>query len=412
MSNILIIQAARFGDLLQTKRLILTLASRGTVHLAVDSGLASLAELIYPGVTIHALPFHGQLDEERLHGLKHLLGTWQELDFKYVYNCNFSHLTAAITRIFEPERVRGYRPAHDSKGGLTRSSWARLGFRLASLRPAAPLNLVDYWGWFTDNPIGPDMVNPPAIPGGKGIGVAIAGREERRSVPLEGLAAACHTAFRYYRKPPIFLFGTENENSRARKLTRLFDGSMLSATTNLCGKTHWAELIGRLAGLDLLITPDTGLMHLAAHLGVPTLSIFLSSAWLHETGPYGLGHILFQAAPPCAPCLESRPCDQNLRCQRVFLRTDFSRCVNEALDRILPLPWPDGLELWQSGLDDLGANPTLLRGHDKMQATRTDIRNIVKGQLGLATDCPLPNATLLNRLEPNSEWMLPPWRYC
>ena len=36
--------------------------------------------------------------------------------------------------------------------------------------------------------------------------------------------------------------------------------------------------------LDVLLTPDTGIMHLAAHLGVPVFAFFLSSAWCHETG--------------------------------------------------------------------------------------------------------------------------------
>lgn len=412
MSDILIIQAARFGDLVQTKRLVLGLASGRRIHLAVDHGLTSLAKILYPLATVHGLTFHGQLDTEKLAANEAVLHQLDEIDFTAIYNCNFSHLTDAICRNFPRERVFFYRPAIASAGGLLRSPWARLGFRLSAMREATPLNLVDYWGYAKFPPAAPEAVNPPAIPGGRGIGIAVAGREERRSIPVEALAGAARTAFRHFHMPPIYLFGTPGEMPRARKLLRLFDGPMLNATTNLCGKTPWEELVPGLAGLDLLITPDTGLMHLAAHLGVPVLALFLSSAWCHETGPYGLGHTIFQAAPPCSPCLESAPCSHNLRCHKIFLRTDFTRCVGEALDRILPLPWPDGLQLWKSGLDDLGASPVLLRGYDKNEGIRQAARSIVKCRAGLSSGPENINLKLMQKLVPESEWMLPPWRYC
>ena len=40
MSDFLVIQAARFGDLVQTKRLILTLMARGSVRLLVDRAIS------------------------------------------------------------------------------------------------------------------------------------------------------------------------------------------------------------------------------------------------------------------------------------------------------------------------------------------------------------------------------------
>lgn len=47
MSAFLVLQAARFGDLVQSKRLIRTLEQRGRVHLGVDAGLVPLARLLY-----------------------------------------------------------------------------------------------------------------------------------------------------------------------------------------------------------------------------------------------------------------------------------------------------------------------------------------------------------------------------
>ena len=62
MSAFLVLQAARFGDLVQSKRLIRTLEQRGRVHLGVDAGLVPLARLLYPAAEVHGLRLHGRPD--------------------------------------------------------------------------------------------------------------------------------------------------------------------------------------------------------------------------------------------------------------------------------------------------------------------------------------------------------------
>ena len=51
----LVIQLARFGDLLQTKRLLRSLQADGEVHLLVDDSLKSLAHIVYPGIEVHGI---------------------------------------------------------------------------------------------------------------------------------------------------------------------------------------------------------------------------------------------------------------------------------------------------------------------------------------------------------------------
>jgi len=63
--------------------------------------------------------------------------------------------------------------------------------------------------------------------------------------------------------------------------------------------------VGTLAALlesaDLLVTNDTGPMHLAAAVGTRTLAIFGSTSptW---TRPWGAGHVVVDHPVPCAPC--------------------------------------------------------------------------------------------------------------
>lgn len=427
MAKFLVVQAARFGDLVQSKRLLLTLRERGEVHLAVDAGLVPLARLLYPGVDVHGLAFHGRDEAEAQARNLAAFADLRALAPDVVYNCNFSGLTGALCRLFAPETVIGYRPAPVSDGGLLRSPWARLAFQLSRRRRLSPLNLVDFWAWFAPAPVAPERVNPEAKPGGRGLGVALSGREARRSLPVPLLAEVVKTVSGVLGGPRIFLLGSAAERPAAHKLLRQLPPKLAARAEDLAGKTDWPGLVEAVTGLDLLVTPDTGLMHLAAHLGTPTLAFFLSSAWCHETGPYGLGHTVWQAATPCAPCLESAPCPHNVACLELFQDAAFARLLARSLTSgetpAASAPdLPAGLQCWRSGLDGLGAKLHLLAGEDPDAFLRQGARAVLAEWLDLAPGAvmaPRPEsreqrdelARLREALLPDAEWMLPQGRY-
>ena len=56
----------------------------------------------------------------------------------------------------------------------------------------------------------------------------------------------------------------------------------------LCGRTSLGELMGVLAELRLLLTNDSGPMHLAAALGTRMVAVFGSTDW-RETAPFSTG---------------------------------------------------------------------------------------------------------------------------
>ena len=72
---------------------------------------------------------------------------------------------------------------------------------------------------------------------------------------------------------------------------------------NLVGKTSLTELIACLQQCTLLITNDTGTMHLAAAMGVPTVSIFGSTEPV-LTSPLGSQHTIIRHHVPCSPCFK------------------------------------------------------------------------------------------------------------
>ena len=73
--------------------------------------------------------------------------------------------------------------------------------------------------------------------------------------------------------------------------------------SNLVGKTKLAELITQLKTCRLLLTNDTGTMHLACAEGVPTVSIFGSTEPV-LTGPLGDQHTVIRHQVPCSPCFK------------------------------------------------------------------------------------------------------------
>ena len=94
---------------------------------------------------------------------------------------------------------------------------------------------------------------------------------------------------------------------------------------NQCGGTTLAELVALLRRCDLLVTNDTGTMHLAALLGVRTVAIF-GSTEPRLTGPLGSGHIVLRRQVECSPCF-LRECPIDFRCMRAVAAADVAAAI-------------------------------------------------------------------------------------
>jgi heptosyltransferase-2 len=95
----------------------------------------------------------------------------------------------------------------------------------------------------------------------------------------------------------------------------------------LCGETGLSDLVGVLSRLRLLLTNDSGPMHLAAALGTPLVAVFGSTDW-RETSPVSPLARTVRAEAECAPC-RLRECPIDHRC---MTRVDASRVAFEALE--------------------------------------------------------------------------------
>lgn len=75
---------------------------------------------------------------------------------------------------------------------------------------------------------------------------------------------------------------------------------------NLAGKTTLRELYAVLSLCDAVVCNDSGIMHVASALGIPTVAIFGPTDW-RETSPLGEQITLLREEMDCAPC-KKREC--------------------------------------------------------------------------------------------------------
>jgi heptosyltransferase II len=121
----------------------------------------------------------------------------------------------------------------------------------------------------------------------------------------------------------IALFGTKSERALCEKVARLLNGRDV---TNYAGETTLAQFIDLAAGCELFLTNDSGSMHIASALGVPTVAIFGATDDT-TTGPTGLNARVVRQPVNCSPCL-LRECPIDHRC---MTGVSAERVVKEAL---------------------------------------------------------------------------------
>ncbi len=108
------------------------------------------------------------------------------------------------------------------------------------------------------------------------------------------------------------LFGSPGEASLTEAVRHRMKGTALDfgGRTSV---TTFASLLGR---CRLLLTNDTGAMHLAAALGVSCVALF-GPTDPQLTGPLGPGHQVLRVPPACSPC-RFRDCPIDHRCMQAI----------------------------------------------------------------------------------------------
>jgi lipopolysaccharide heptosyltransferase II len=118
------------------------------------------------------------------------------------------------------------------------------------------------------------------------------------------------------------VFGSPTEMADAQRLVSLTKCPPLMAA----GKTTLRQLAALLERCAVLVTADTGPMHVATAVGTPVVAVF-GPTDPFCTGPVGDEHIVVTKDLPCRPCL------QKPTCQRFECLTDMT--VDDVLPAVL-----------------------------------------------------------------------------
>jgi heptosyltransferase-2 len=111
------------------------------------------------------------------------------------------------------------------------------------------------------------------------------------------------------------VFGGAGDRALAETMASDIAHATGEPTLNLAGQTSLRELAAALKVCDLVVTNDTGPMHLAAAVGAPVTAIFGSTS-PELTGPiFSSRAQVVRGHAPCAPCFR-RECPIDLRCLR------------------------------------------------------------------------------------------------
>ena len=122
----------------------------------------------------------------------------------------------------------------------------------------------------------------------------------------------------------VIIMGSGKENRVCGRTA----SAMTSPVVNLCGETSLDLAMAVIERCAMFVTNDSGLMHVAAALGVPTVAVFGSTDHV-ATGPRGSRSSIVRHQVDCAPCLEAE-CSRDFRCMKAIEPEE----VWEAMDKL------------------------------------------------------------------------------
>lgn len=383
--KILVINLTRFGDLLQTQPVLSGFKAKGhEVGLVCLENFSSAGELLSGVDRIFPLPgarFLAGLNRDWRHGFKDL---WEWVESGYggyhpdlVVNLTSSIPARLMARMARSEQ-RGF--CLDENGfGFHTNAWAAFLMASSRHRGASPYNLVDLFKRAAELPddrrelslTAPESgtageivgaMRSEAPRGARGfVALQLGASSEVRRWPTANFAAVAEKLWQEQGLCSVLL-GAKSEKNLGDK----FSSACRTPHVNLIGRTSLTELARVLAETRLLLTNDTGTMHLAAGLDVPVAAIFLATAQPWDTGPYKSGCLCMEPDLDCHPCGFSGKCPSSEICRQTVTPQSVLLYLHEffAGGRWTPQR-TEGLRAWRSAMDEQGfMDLESLSGHE------------------------------------------------
>jgi ADP-heptose:LPS heptosyltransferase len=170
-----------------------------------------------------------------------------------------------------------------------------------------------------------------AAPGHIRIGLQLGTSTPERRWPVARFAALAAALLQADPARQIVLMGVAHEASLAAEFMAALPERWHGQVDNMVGRTAIKQAFELVASLDLLVTGDTGPLHLAIALHIPTVSLFVT-ANPAETGPYqdgDLHQVVHCPLPQDAPSVLQQAPMTNISVDAVLTAAEHKLLANE-----------------------------------------------------------------------------------
>jgi ADP-heptose:LPS heptosyltransferase len=371
-----VLNLTRFGDLVQTSPILTGLRKRhphARITLIVKSRFRAVAELLPCVDRILEVDGHALVnllnDPETpfVSGsktVKRLADQLAETRFDVLFNFTHSRLSGVLISLLRAERRVGF--SLDRRGNrFVEEPWLNYVGTLVRNRRLVHTNLVDIY-----------LGAAGLIGCGERLSVRISAAAREFAEAALSEAGVCRIALQLGASSDtktwslahyaatlkalsaavpglrVTLVGVDSEKARAGELQQACPSVRFD---DLVGQSSVEELAATLERCSLLLTGDTGTMHLAAAVGTPTLAVFVGLGQPYETAVYAEGHWAVHSRVACAPCAH------DVRCGRPVCHDDIpTDWLADLARRILASDHPERVEalpradLLRTRFDELG----------------------------------------------------------
>jgi len=335
-TNILLVNITRLGDMLQATPTIAGMKAENPnakVTVLVEKQFEEVCHSIPNidevvgidlGMTVRSLARESDGIVDAFEYVSELVDSLRAKNFDYCLNMSSSGYTALLLKIIGIGRNGGW-TADEEGNRVIESDWARL-FATSVFhqnRQYNSLNLVDVFRCSADVVEHPKKLMLDIEPAAREYAATLI-REAgfTNTGPLIAVQAGASQDKRQW-SPAHFielvrilvnehgarvaLVGTTKELAIIDPIKAGCDSPNVAV---FAGKTTIPQLAAVLEASDILVTGDTGPMHVSVATGTPVVAMFLASAYGYETGPYSEGNLVLQPVIGCGPCNPNKPCSQ------------------------------------------------------------------------------------------------------
>ena len=316
--NILVVQLAKLGDIFQSSYSIdkiRRLFPQSKIYFLCSSIFKEAGKFLDADKILSLnLDKIAQKSEDKISFLDNdeaqkALEKINNIGFDIAINLNISELAQNLFSRITSNKKFGYYSNHQES-----LEWLYFVLSFIKTRKLASINLVDVYRHSFFISKSQKIVHKSIQSKEKIICFSLGTRNLKRNWDVENFVKLAELFSQSNYK--IYLIGSKSESENGRFFLESYDGK--SPIYNVIGKTNISELVELISKSSLLVSGDTGSMHIASYYSTPTIAIFSGPAYPYETAGYFAENKIttFNNNLDCYPCNEETVCLNNFVCNK------------------------------------------------------------------------------------------------